>query len=153
MSGKTPKDEKDEILELIRVIDHYKCDLFKWYDVFLGMLPILIAVIISYILIEPVLAFGAMSSIERILGALSFLTLIVAIFAFVTPFMKGDIIRINFDRILKKSNFGEEQKPFLKALIIIKSENHEFELEQLYNEDKEKAIFSKQKLIEKLCKS
>jgi hypothetical protein len=149
MSEKQPKGEKDEILELIQVIDRYKGHLFKWYDAFLSMIPILFAILVSYAVIEPVLIFGTMSNIERISGALALIAVVVALFALVTPFVKEDVVRINFKRILKLSSIEEDKRPLLKALIKIKAKNREFELEELYKEGK--AIFAKEKLLERLC--
>jgi len=142
------KQAKDEILELIQLIDRYKCHLFKWYDVFLGMIPILFAILVSYIVIEPLLIFGAMSDIERISGALAFIAVVIALFSLMAHFIKEDIVRVNFKRILKLSCVEEDKKPLLKALIKIKAENHEFDLKQIYSMNP--SMFTREKLLERL---
>jgi hypothetical protein len=142
------KQAKNDILELIQLIDRYKCHLFKWYDVFLGMVPILFAILVSYIVIEPLLIFGAMPDIERILGGLALIAVVIALFTLVIPFIKEDVVRVNFKRILKLSCVEEDKKPLLKALIKIKAKNPEFDLEQIYNLNAD--IFIPKKLMEKL---
>ena len=142
------KQTRDEILELIQLIDRYKCHLFKWYDVFLGMIPILFAILVSYIVIEPLLIFGAMSDTERILGGLALIAVVIALFTLVIPFIKEDVVRVNFKRILKLSCVEEDKKPLLKALIKIKAKNHEFDLKQIYNMNS--SMFTKERLLESL---
>lgn len=142
------KQANDEILELIRLIDRYKCKLFKWYDIFLGMIPILFAILVSYVIIEPLLIFGAITDIDRILGALAFIAVVIALFSLMAQFIKEDVVRVNFKRILKLSCVEEDKKPLLKALIKIKAKNPEFDLEQIYNLNAD--IFTPEKLMEKL---
>jgi hypothetical protein len=147
-SGMNEKEPKDEILELIQLIDRYKCYLFKWYDVFSGMIPILFAILVSYIVIEPVLIFGTMSNIDRISGALALTAIVIALFSLTAQFLRENIVSVNFKRILKLSCVEEDKKPLLKALIKIKANNREFDLKQIYGINA--SMFTREKLIEKL---
>ncbi len=142
------KQTRDEILELIQLIDRYKRHLFKWYDVFSGMIPILFAILVSYIVVEPLLMFGAMSDIERISGALALIAVVIALFSLMVQFIKENIVRVNFKRILKLICVEEDKKPLLKALIKIKIKNHEFDLKQIYGMNP--SMFTREKLLEKL---
>jgi hypothetical protein len=51
----------------------------------------------------------------------------------------------------KVRDFTEEEKPLVKALVIIMSNNKDFTLRQLYDLDKNQVIFSRDRLLERLC--
>lgn len=59
------------------------------------------------------------------------------------------MVRANYSKALKLRQFNPNEKILLKALIKIKAKNLEFELEELYNVDD--TLFTKEKLLERLC--
>jgi len=113
-------------------------------------------------------------------GALTFNSLIVILFAligavavvfagltFIQPYLHENETYVRYKRALdfrkkdseknngkgKISDFTEEGKPLVKALIILMAtaERRDFSLRTLYDLDKNHVIFSKDKLLERLC--
>jgi hypothetical protein len=147
------KQAKDEILELIRLIERHKCKLFKWYDVFSGSAPIVISIIVLYAFVEPLLVFGGASDTDKLILALSLIAVVIALFSLLSSFVEGSIIRANYKRILKLNRdegnkLEEDRKPLLKALVTIKAKNHEFDLKQIYSMNP--SMFTREKLLERL---
>ena len=62
---------------------------------------------------------------------------------------RENMVRSNYSKALKLRQFNPNEKILLKALIKIKAKNLEFELEELYNVDD--TLFTKEKLLERLC--
>jgi hypothetical protein len=97
---------------------------------------------------------------------LSALAVVIAGMTFLQPYLKEHEINVRYTRALdlrkkemetsetkvKLQNFTDEEKPLLKALIEILSTNREFTLKQLCDLDKNKTIFSDDRLLERLCK-
>jgi len=141
-------EKQTEVLELIRWLDKQRCKLFKWYDVFLSYWSILLPLIFLLVVVELFLL-GNASDTDKFGVALSFSAFVVTIFAFMAQFGKKEIVKRNFNKVLKlKRDFNTNQKILLKALIKIKAENPEFDLEETYN--KNKSMFTPEKLMEKL---
>jgi len=162
MSEKPPKDEKDEILELIRWIDKQKCKLFKgkdilsgWWIGLIGLVVILalvlfLGIVISYVyLIYHVSDFNL--TLSFIAVSISLITLAISYFSLVGQFGQENIVRANFEKALTLRGFSPNEEILLKALIKIKAKNPKFELEELYKKDKENTLFVRKKLLEILC--
>jgi hypothetical protein len=141
----TTKNDVD-ILELIRLIDSNKDRLFKPYDVFYGSSIIFFLIAILYIAIEPILVLNTTSLVDKAVLVLSLVAVVSALFSLITPFVKENIIAKNFKRL--ELCVVTEKKPLLKSLIRMKAKNTKFDLEQIYNMNKE--MFTKEKLFEKL---
>jgi hypothetical protein len=76
------KQAKDEILELIRLVDRNKSKLFKPLDIFLGdAFFSFISILILLFFIEIFLMFGDASATDKIVVALSFVAIATAIFS------------------------------------------------------------------------
>ena len=141
MSGKATEDE---ILELIQLVDH-NFEFNPYYAFFHGNMAYPFVSFIALIAIVEVYLFTAPTH-ERIVTALAFLAVSIAFLSLMSRFIEKNIVDMNFER------FGMcvegDKKPLLKALIKMKTKNHEIELEQIYNLNK--SIFSKEKLLERL---
>jgi hypothetical protein len=159
MNNKQTKDEKDEILELIRWIDKQKCKLFKerdwlsgWWLGFVGLVVILIPVLLLGVVISYIYLIYHVSNIDVTLSfiviSLTLITLTVSYFSLVGQFRQENIVRANFGKALKLRQFNPNEKILLKALIKIKAKNPEFDLEEIYN--KNNSMFTIEKLMEKL---
>lgn len=146
MSEKQPQDE---ILELIRWVDKQECKLFKRSDAFHGSALLLIAIGVWLFVIVILLLFGSISVVDKTIIGLTFAGVVLAVFTLLAQFGRESIVEANFDKALKLRQFNPNERILLKALIKIKAKNSEFELEELY--DKDKAIFTKEKLLERLC--
>lgn len=84
---------------------------------------------------------------------LTFFAVLIATLSLMVQFGKTTIIEVNFKRTAKLrcdkgKKLEENERPLLKALIKIKAENREFNLEQIYNINK--PMFKKEKLLERL---
>lgn len=88
---------------------------------------------------------------------------VLAGMALMQPYMEGNETQVRYERALrlrkeevergtepKLYDFTDEEKPFVKTLIGILGKNKGFTLRQLYDIDKTKAVFSEEKLLEKL---
>jgi hypothetical protein len=146
---KGPKMSEKEILDLIQWIDKQKCKLFKRLDAFHGSAFLLIVMGIWLFLIETLLWSGSVSNVDKTVIVLAFVGVVIALFTLLAQFGKERIVEANFEKALKlKTDFNSNQKIFLKALIKIKAENPEFELEELYKKDN--TLFTKEKLLQRL---
>ena len=141
----TTKNDVD-ILELIRLIDSNKDRLFKPLDIFYGSSIIFFLIAILYVAIEPVLILNTTSLVDKAVLVLSLVAVVSALFSLITPLVKENIIAKNFKKL--ESCVVTEKKPLLKSLIRMKAKNTKFDLEQIYNMNKE--MFTKKKLLEKL---
>jgi hypothetical protein len=133
--------------ELIQKIDNDK-SLFRDRD-YLWALSTFIFIIIGIFLIT--FAIYYISSIgvsDKIIIAFAALTFIVSYGLFKKDSIEEDFIDMNYDRAVKKFNVSEDDKPFLKALIKMKSEKKEFTLSEICKISPE--IFTKEKLMERL---
>jgi hypothetical protein len=141
------KQAKDDILELIRLVDRNKPKLFRPLDIFHGVafFPF-ISVLALMFLIEIFLIFGDASATDKIVVALAFLAIAMAMFSFLEEVGEEDIVRVNFNRLEKCVE--DSKKPLLKALIKTKAKNREFGLEQIYSMNP--SMFTREKLLERL---
>lgn len=138
-------EKKNEVLELIRLIDHNKSILFKKLDLFRGEWAFpFVMLIVLLSLIEIFLFLGVASATEKIAIVLTFLALAIAYFSFIGRFGEVHIVNLNFKRLEKCVE--KDKKPLLKALIKMKAKHLEFDLEQIYNLNP--SMFSQEKLLE-----
>jgi len=94
------------------------------------------------------------------------IAVVIAGITFISPYLHENEINVRYRRALdfrkkdiekssegeKVKDFTEEEKPLLKALIIVMSSNpKDFTLRQLYDLDKNQAIFSRDRLLERIC--
>jgi len=141
------KQAKDEILELIRLVDRNKSKLFKPLDIFLGdAFFSFISILILLFFIEIFLMFGDASATDKIVVALSFVAIATAIFSLLGEVGEENIVRVNFNRLEKCVE--DNKKPLLKALIKTKAKNREFGLEQICSMNP--SMFTREKLLERL---
>lgn len=139
------KATKDEILKLIRLVD--SDFMFTHFDFFLRgrnafasvAFIVFFAVIWVYVVFAPVY--------EQIVVFTSFSALVIGYFSLMSRFGEEHILNVNFKKIGMR--IDRNKKPFLKALLKMKTRNPELALEQIYNINK--SIFSKEKLLERLC--
>jgi hypothetical protein len=141
------KQAKDEILELIRLVDRNKTKLFRLLDIYRGdAFFSFISILILMFFIEIFLMFGDASATDKIVVALSFLAIAAAMFSLLGEVGEENIVRTNFNRLEKCVE--DNKKPLLKALIKTKAKNREFDLEQIYSMNP--SMFTREKLLERL---
>ncbi|MCJ7430051.1 hypothetical protein MUO83_02390 [Candidatus Bathyarchaeota archaeon] len=146
-SKMSDKQAKDEILELIRLVDRSKSKLFRPLDIYRGdAFFSFISILILLFFIEIFLMFGDASATDKIVVALSFLAIAAAMFSLLGEAGEENIVRTNFNRLEKCVE--DNNKPLLKALIKTKAKNREFGLEQIYNMNP--SMFTREKLLERL---
>jgi hypothetical protein len=177
MGEKTPKDD---ILELVRWIDGKQTEkqkLFQKNDSLRGQMTGLLVSLFVLFSVMWIIAYEygislilkGLSGFEVAIVAssalLPVLAMVTAILSLFMPYLEKNEVEVRYRRALKLrkkevessgkesklSDFTEDKKPFLKALIEIRSKNEGFTLRQLYDLDKTKAVFSKEKLLEILC--
>lgn len=162
MKEEQPKEEKDEILELIRWIDKQKCKLFKgryilsgWWIGLIGLIVIMALVLFLGLVISYVYLIYHVSDFNLTLAfisvSISLITLAISYFSLIGQFGQENIVRANFEKALTLRRFTSNEEILLKALIKIKAKNPKFELEELYKKDKENTLFVRKKLLEILC--
>jgi len=137
---------EDEILKLIRLVDRNKNRTFKPSDAFHGQRVMVGELLFAFIVILAVVTFSSESLVSRLAIGLTFLAFIVGFFSLFIRFMEENVVDANFERLEK--DVKKDEKPLLKALIKIKAKNLEFDLEQIYNQNK--SMFTKEKLLERL---
>jgi len=110
-------------------------------------------------------AFTFDSFLVVLTALLSAIAVEIAGLTFIQPYIRENETNVRYRRALnlrkkdsEKSNgeerirdFTEEEKPLVKALIIIMGNNKEFTLRQLYDADRNQVIFSRDRLLERLC--
>lgn len=87
--------------------------------------------------------------IQCITVAIALGSFVVAFFArIIQPLSKESVLKLCYERLETCHGVENPQKPLLKALIKMRLENPEFDLEQIYNMSP--SMFSKEKLLNKL---
>lgn len=141
------KAKEDEILKLVQLVDQdFNSTSFYFFFSYPN-----VVVTISFIAFYGLIAYSLVlpSSIyEKIAVAVPFIAFSIALFSFMGRFGEEYLVGVNFKR------FGmcvdKDKKPILKALIKMKVKNPDFPLEQIYNMNKSKSMFEKEKLLERL---
>lgn len=143
---------EETTLRLIRLIDNNKKELFKTFDPFRGwkMAIQFLAFFGVVALIWVYLFLKALGNIPEMAVTVGVLAFVVAYFRLFAPFLKENMLEVNFARLVQKENLKEDEKLLLKALVKMKAENQEFDLETAYNIHP--PAFSVQKLVEHLYK-
>lgn len=173
MGEKTPIDD---ILALVLWIDGKKTELFQDYDGFRGkMARLVVGFVVLFLVVWLIMYEYAVSFVVKgefgfnvevivISTLLSALAVMIAGLSLFTPYFEKNAVEVRLKRALelrkkevessgrKLRDFNDEESIFVKALIEIRGKNEGFTLEQLYDLDKNKAVFSKEKLLERLCK-
>lgn len=153
--AKTENGE-DKILELARWIDGNESKIFKLFDVYRGWGFILAVLIIGTFTFNFFLVAAGASNIDRIAIGWSGLAVLLAVFALIIQTAEGNIVEARFKRAkdFKKATdsreFDVKEKVFVKALIKMRCRNDEFDLEQVYQMNKD--MFTPKKLLETLYK-
>jgi len=173
--GMPKEPSKDIIFELVQWIDSKKNTLFYGNDIFRGeMRNIAIALVTIPIVVGLIVyeygvnlafqgAYDLKAMVTVIPALFSSLAVEVALLAFFKPDFEKNALKIRYKRALdlhkkevksdlKLKDFTDDEKIALWALIEIGSNNEVFSLEQLYSFDKSKIVFTREKLLEKLCK-
>ncbi len=140
------KEPEDEILKLIRLIDQNRSTTFKPLDAFYGLNTFIISLVYVFVVVWFFTTFSSESVGVKLSVALAFLAVVVGIFTLLAPFMEENVVDRNFSRLGKC--VGKDEKPLLKALVKIKAKHREFDLEPIYNMNKD--MFTKEKLLERL---
>jgi hypothetical protein len=152
--AETKKIDNNAIVELIRLVDKNKFELFKYFDVFRGdwgimLTSLVITAILIFIFVYVVgVVLRILSFTDQLVLTLYPLTLFFAFFSLTTRIQEKHVMDIRFKRALGLKQFSEDEKPFLKALIKLRSRNPEMDLERIYNLHPE--MFTQEKLLEKL---
>lgn len=143
-------ETEETVHRLIRLIDGNKKDLFKTFDPYEGWAMTSQLLVLSFLvaLIWIFLFLRALGSIPEVAVAVGTLAFVVGYFRLLAPFLEENMLEANFRRLVKKEKPRESEKPLLKALLKMKAENREFDLETVYNIDP--SVFSAQKLVEYL---
>jgi len=179
MTGKEqPRNEPDDIFDLVQWIDGKQTELFQGYDGLKGKMArgivglllvffVVWVIVVGYALVSIITGkFGFDIEIVAISTMLSAFSAVIAYLSLSSPFLEKNKVEVRFKRALglrkkhvelhgkelKLKDFTEDEKPLLKALIEIRSKTEGFTLRQLYDLDKTNALFSKEKLLERLCK-
>jgi len=153
---------EDEIFDLVQFVDRHKRDLFTTLDKFDVWSAFLVLFVFAFVFSMAGVMIMYGSTPESILSALSLgvasTALGIAAFSHLTPIFERNEVRKNYERIV---GFAEKEKPnhqrlennkrflFLKALIKIKAKNPKFDLEKIYEFNKD--MFTPEKLMERLC--
>lgn len=157
----------DEILKIVQLIDSYKKELFRNFDLFrsnikfpiIAFLGLFGLVWIYEFAWSVFLVWKGLTDItiagSQITILLSLLAAVTAGFSLLSPYFKESIVDKNYERVkelaLKDKNEilkeGKNQH-LLKALIKMKAQNREFDLEQIY--DMNPSMFTSEKLLERL---
>jgi hypothetical protein len=148
------KEPKDEILELIRLVDRNRDEkgrlLFRSWDTFrgaLGFALIAYAVIVVSVSLLVVVEGRLMSIVDTIVVILSLYTVILAFESFIAQLADRNKVEVRFQKALKLG-FNENEKLILKALVKMRSKHDKFALRDVY--EKNKDMFTKEKLLERL---
>ncbi len=149
-----PKAKEKSILELVQWIDNNESKLIRSYDVFGGMATTLIFLFVALFFISEVVNFTLSDFGVKISIQLTTLAIMIAFFSLVLRIGEKGIVKRRFRRALKEESFSDREKPLLKALIKIKSNNEKIKLMTIYEMDKEVngEIFTEKKLLESICK-
>lgn len=144
-----PIDYDIIINDLIKKIDNEK-PLFKFRDYVRALSSfILIAVLLLFIVLSNYYS-SSISSSDGLVIVFAALAVLLAFGQFALSAAEGRIIDTNYNRVLTEFNVSKEEKPLLKALVKMKSENIEFTLAEICKISPE--MFTKDKLLEKLYK-
>lgn len=150
MNNDSPK--KDEILELIRLIESNKNKLFRKGDglfedgaIFAYITPFFCLILVMLLLIDSLESFSYEESIvEFIALAIALFALTASVNAYMQSTEKERIVKCNFKKMEK--SVEDDKKLLLKALIKMKYRNREFNLEKAYKLNPE--IFTIKRLTE-----
>jgi hypothetical protein len=141
------KQTKDDVLKLIQLIDGNRDKTFRTFDV-LRETPFLIMFVTFIALIFLVVySFSALNPFEVPTLGVAFIALMISFFLYFEHFREEVVVRVNF-KILEVC-VEESSRPLLKALLKMKAKNERFDLERIYNFNKD--MFTKEKLMERLC--
>lgn len=145
-----PKQTQDRILELIYWLEDNQSKIIKWHDAFSPTFLIVIAVFIAIAWTINTIQDYALSLGIAIAG----FSALIAYFSFVIQTSKNSILEKRYRRVKKRGNFSDKDIVLTRALMKIKSKNHDIDLKTLYNMDKEAngEMFTEKNLIELLCK-
>lgn len=176
-----PKNEPDDILDLVEWIDGKQTEkhtpLFQMRDSLGGKMTGLVISLLVLFFVMWIIAYeygislvlkgqsGFDVAIVASSALLPALAVVIAGLSMFTPYLERNEVEVRYRRALKLrkkevessgkesklSDFTEDQKPFLKALIEIRGKNEGFTLRQLHDLDKTNVVFSKEKLLERLC--
>lgn len=175
----TKKDTKEEskdteknqevIKSLADLVDkNFKNRRYTWSrvlillaDIILSLTVILLVFYISYLSFGSILSvFGQLSSEAQASVLLAEVAIIIALMQL--PFSATvilsshkrlaieELVDLNYGKMNEKVN--KEQRPLLKALIMMKSKNPDFDLSQLYDDEKTRFLFAEKELLERLFK-
>ena len=157
-SGMSEKEPKDEILELVRLVDKNKDSkgkpLFEERDIFSGSVRVLAGLSFFEILIWVMLRLGMISLVEFIALSFSLLAVFIAFLSLISQSEENIKIEARFRKALplgpffnkNHKPFTESQKLILKALIKIRSKHDKFSLEDIYKKNQD--MFTERRLTE-----
>jgi hypothetical protein len=149
-----------EILELIQLVDGNRDakgkPLFKETDIFGTSLRFIFALFVLEIVIYVMFAYRIISFPDEVALSITLLAVLIASLSLIAQLAEVTRIDTRFERALPLGTtfnknhepFTENQKLILKALIKIRSKNDKFALKDVY--DKNKEMFTREKLMEKL---
>jgi hypothetical protein len=146
-------EPEDKVLELIKWLEINEERVFKPTDLFFGWKGSFLLIFAVLFGISELLNFIASTNIEKISVMLAGIGVFLAFMAIIVQTGKDNMIDGRMRNAYKLRDFTEREKPLLKALIKIQSENDELKLSILYAMDKETKgeTFTEKKLLEILC--
>ncbi|MGD0646257.1 MAG: hypothetical protein ABSA75_15300 [Candidatus Bathyarchaeia archaeon] len=151
---RNPKQPDDKILELVKWIDEHEKQVIRPQDVFFNWKgALLLSAGVSFSVVE-VLNFITSTNFDKIFTLLTLIVIFLAFISIIIQTTEQNVIEARLKNASKIKKFTDREKPLLKALIKIKSENKELKLSVLYELDKEVNgdIFTENKLLEIICK-
>jgi hypothetical protein len=149
-----PEQHEDKILELVSWIDEHEKQVIRPLDIFFNWKGALLLLVGALFAIVEVLNFITSTNIDKIFTLLTLITIFLAFTSIILQTTEQNIIDTRVENASKIKKFTDQEKPFLKALIMIKSKNKGLKLRVLYDLDKENdgGIFTENKLLEIICK-
>lgn len=147
-----PKDiDYDSLIEqLIQKIDKEK-SLFGVRD-FLNKFGGFIFDVAGILVVIYVVAFNSSFNFaDRIVIGFAGAALILSLGQLILVNANETVVKVKYRNAMRNLRPSKEEKPLLKALIKMQSENTEFTLTEIYTIYPE--IFTKEKLLERLCES
>jgi len=113
-----------------------------WIRIIIGLIVLVVAVTLMNTFNSSLLPYAVFLP-----TLLAIFAVFVAVLSLIVQTAEGSVLETRFDRVLKlRTSFTENQELILKALIKIRAKHPKFALKDVY--DKNKALFTKEKLME-----
>jgi hypothetical protein len=138
------------ITEYIQKIDNEK-SLFRVRDYFSALKSFIALTIVIAAVTLPTYYFSPIGDFEKLTILLAGLALIISVGQFELPTFQEKFMELNYHNAVNAFKPKKEEKPILKALVKMKSENTDFSLKEISKICPK--MFTMEKLLEKLYES